>query len=644
MSGPKYYTVRVSNGEDVNEVLHRLSNMQNGVRVTVSGNQLNYTVSNDAWMQGVNQQYLEQQVRAAEAQIANDRRMREMLRKGKEDESQWVEESIRRINGQFESAKETMGDAISKAQERVRSVVSKMETPLGRVSVSDKKRELIAKLDRISKEYKTLDEQYNTLVSELNNYRTRIKGCSTLDEFNSAKKKRPKNKFNGTIDRSPIDAITETATSIEEKLKTVAERLTALDDGLRKASLDSYRERVMAHLEKIDVLDDDAPAKIDKIFEDIIKENEARLANVRRREESAASRSEIERINQELDALREVLRITREGFNVNARQDVDATGDNQRKMDACRSLIEEIESLKHMDTKQSDRLENAIRKMDSIRVRIRTPGATKDLSDLESELKDLLEASNEYSRRYSEFEAAKETYKEAYSNFITVFGSDNEVFEKMGHYDELADSVFSAENAETVIEDLNECSSQLDEAVLAVKKEGTFNLLCNSFRNSKNSKVLMRKAGNGEKHCYYMKTKEEYRGVIFDISKTDEVAVLPRMVILSNGKTLIEPDKLQSLYDTCGWSEEMEEETESYRLGVERTEAPSEVRQSMSRTENMVRLTERQSIRYLKAMGYSADEMADLGYIVKESDEEEDEEDVVDVVQTEEENARYADR
>ena len=65
MSGPKYYTINVNNG-DAMEVYHRMSHFQRGVSVTVSGNKLVFQVTNDAWLQGVDRDYLQKQVREAE--------------------------------------------------------------------------------------------------------------------------------------------------------------------------------------------------------------------------------------------------------------------------------------------------------------------------------------------------------------------------------------------------------------------------------------------------------------------------------------------------------------------------------------------------------------------------------------------------
>ena len=72
MSGPKYYTINVNNG-DAMEVYHRMSHFQRGVSVTVSGNKLVFQVTNDAWLQGVDRDYLQKQ---ATTEAACSRRVR----------------------------------------------------------------------------------------------------------------------------------------------------------------------------------------------------------------------------------------------------------------------------------------------------------------------------------------------------------------------------------------------------------------------------------------------------------------------------------------------------------------------------------------------------------------------------------------
>jgi|GEM_PF-6002336 len=619
MSGPKYYTVTVNDGENAMEVYRRMSNFQQGVIVTVRGNKLDFTVSNDAWLKGVDRSFLEKQVKAAERELSNERRLAELLRKSRQDEIRWAEEMRSRINESYEAACQSMESEIDRVRGRVEAIPSSIPSQICNIDLSPEKDKLLTKLEARSKDYKTISQQRDKLLRELDEYSSRISSAESLDKFNKVKKKRPRSRFESRFDLSEISKLEQSANILKARADDVVKRLSKLDAELNKEPLNQYKDRIVGRIKTLNLLSEDAFSNIDGIIGEIRKEHQARMEDLRRMQEESRSQSEIESMNRALDSLREILVNEREDYLTNVDVHTDASGENGALLGECRSLIEQIESKEYLDKDLTERLEDSKATLETLAFRIKTASATKHLQVMKTDLTELEVDSEECSKKYAEYQEARDHYLEAYGRFISVFGSENKAFEDMRQYINLTDSVFSMRSADTVIADLREYTDEILSVCEKALKEQTYNLLCTTFNQSEDSEQFEASKKDGEKHTYFVKKDKAYRGVLFDICKSDQVSVSPRMVELSNGRRLITPDGLQKLYDSCGWSKEMEEQCGDYLVGVTATEAPQEVRQAMSSAENIIQLTEEQSRRYLEAMGYTEQEMAEWGYPVSKS-------------------------
>ena len=612
MSGPKYYTVKVTDG-DAMEVYRRMSKFQRGVRVTVNGNKLEFVVSNNAWLNGVDYEFVQNQVRAAQNELANERRIQELIRKGKQDEIKWAEGRKARIIEKFNDSCEDVSAEIDRVMKQVEGLES-VTTPLRRISIDAEKKDMLSKLETLRKDYQDIMGRRDELLRQLDQHIEVAKTITTVDQCNRIKKKRPDVNFDSKFNESVILDIERNARRLNERVRDAARKLAILDAELNKEPLCNYRDRIAEKVSSIDVMEDGAFDSVDELLKEIWKEHQARMDDLRRKDDSSRVRSETETMNRALDSLRGVLVTKQEDYGVTEHHDTDASEVNGKKMEECRQLIETIESRPFIDRDLSDRLEDCKYELSICARRIKIPTATQQLTDLESDLRQLATDAEECSRKHEEYQIAKDRYAEAFGRFVTVFGSDNKAFDDMQRYEEMADSVFSMRNADSVIEDLKAYAEEISKVCDKALREQTYNMLCTTFNKSEDSKHFDSVQDRTGRHTYFAKKGREYRGVIFDVCSSDDVSVSPRMVVLSNGRTLITPDGLQELYGSCGWSREMEDQCADFLVGVEHEEAPEEVRLAMSRPENMVTLSVEKSIEYLIFMEYTEGEMRELGY------------------------------
>ena len=86
MSGPKYYNFMTSTPEEAAGIYAQLSAFQRGVRVRVVNNELQFTVSNSAWYQGVNYTSIQTEINKARERYRENEELKRILREKKAKE------------------------------------------------------------------------------------------------------------------------------------------------------------------------------------------------------------------------------------------------------------------------------------------------------------------------------------------------------------------------------------------------------------------------------------------------------------------------------------------------------------------------------------------------------------------------------
>ena len=86
MSGPKYYNFPMSSPEEAAGIYSQLSSFQPGVRVRVVNNELQFTVSNNAWYAGANYSAISDRVNSARSRYTESEEMKRILKERKSEE------------------------------------------------------------------------------------------------------------------------------------------------------------------------------------------------------------------------------------------------------------------------------------------------------------------------------------------------------------------------------------------------------------------------------------------------------------------------------------------------------------------------------------------------------------------------------
>lgn len=640
MSGPKYYTIDVPD-EDVNEVYRRLSKFRMGVSVKVVNGRLEYKVSNDAWMRGVDKASLTKEVRKVEQEIADDRRLREMFEKGKAEETYSMKDAKKAIENEYRTVSEELRKTTETLEKLMKNSVSEISTPFGRIQVSGSNEDIKKAISDTEAQSEKLKQIKDAQIKACDDYADSIEKVKTLKEYDKIRKRRPKTVLDCDYPRSDVSELAREVDERNKRARRIEGRLNDLDRQLSDYGLDGYRDRIKEKLKGIDILAGDAPAKIDDLLSEIKKENEARINALRRSADDARTRDEIDRINSEMVSLGKLLKPVMESFSEGSELKVDNTEENRKRFEKCSDLIREIREMGREYGLADDRLKRAENTLNSCRTGLKSVDTANKLDRLSSELKKLREETEVSVKKREEFEKAKKAYDEAYARYASSFEDKEEVNKELKGYDRMVDMVYSDRNAAEAIEELLEKAKMLDGLVEEVKKNDQYRMMMGVFSFS-SEYISSGTDKEGNVHTYFAKKGEEYKGVIFDAVKGDTIAVVPRRVRLSNGRYIITAKQLDEVHKGCHWSEEMEEECKELGIDLRRTEADKEYQQQVCSDAEAVRLSEEESMKYLETIDVSESEAAALGYTIKKgsgkttSTKKED--------HKEKEKVRYADR
>jgi len=616
MSGPKYYTIDVPN-EDVNEVLRRLSKFRLGVSVKVVNGKLEYTVSNDAWMRGVNKSTLTEEVRKVEAEIANDRRLQQMFEEGKLKETKSMEEAKRAIGKEYNDISKEYDDAIDDLEWAMENSVTEISTPFGRIQVSGNKNDIESLMSETKTKSGKLVQIRDSQIRACDDYAKSIREAKTPKEFEKLKKKRP-NKTDWGRPSSDIPKLVKEVEARKKRANGISEKLNDLDRQLSINGLDGYRDRIKGKLEVIDLLSADAPRKIDDLLSEIKKENESRIRELQRMENDAKTGDEIERINKELASLEELFRPIKESFSEVSVVNADNTALNEETIDKCSGIIQKIKELGHVNDDLSHRLKTAEGELESCMENVRSADTTTRLDMLSSDLEILKEETEGSAKKRREFEEAREAYREAYARYVAALGQEDEVSKEMKGYDRMVNAVYSDSNASEATEELQDKARKLNELVDEVEKNDQYEMMMGVFSFS-SEYISSKKDKEGNVHTYFAKKGDEYKGVIFDAVKGDKIEVVPRRVRLSNGRFIITAKQLDEVHKKCKWSEDMEADCADLGIKLERTEADPDYQKQVCSDNEAVQLDEKETEAYLNTTTISESELASLGYSVNRS-------------------------
>ena len=233
---------------------------------------------------------------------------------------------------------------------------------------------------------------------------------------------------------------------------------------------------------------------------------------------------------------------------------------------------------------------------------LRSPQVYAQLTDLLTKLRALLEDCRKDAENYDAFYAEYTRYQQLYMQFRAVMSADEASMEdKDGYLEEPAEIVFEFSDPEKQRQSLAERNRQLELLVHQAMQHGfCAGLSAVLGKSAWGKEFKSERLRDGSAHVTYVR-KGDF-GAIYDISydAAGRVSMCPRGVILSNGRSLISPEALNGIYESCDWAKEISDAFSQIGLcDGACEEMPEEVRQQLglgSPAENKENTTKLQNV------------------------------------------------
>ncbi len=630
MSGPKYYTFSAGSSEEAAGILSRFSAFQWGVHATVSGNQINVTVSNAAWCAGKDYSYISEQIDSARERFRADEEMRRLLENGKSDELRRVRDLKDQINKQADDKKKKYTDAQSRCGAMVREAEVSISTSFGTYDMKAYVSQCEALVSEIRARIDGIGAEKNTCLANCDRYSSQVSQCSSLADLSKLQGNAP----DMTISQTFIDKKVETLeTEIKERKKQLiafTQFLRELDRVIRSKGLADYRPRISEAIENLDIYSADAIQKLVRLVEQIEREHAYMQEQLKIKKADETTLKEIEAQIAALGEMKFLLKPLVENADVHNESQIDYERLGRDILGKCEEIIDELEGLKFCSGLNKNEIEKAKRVLDRSRSLLRSPDVYAQLTSLLSKLHDLREECIKQAESYERFFVEYERYKELYMKFRGILSAeDSDLVDEDGYLEEPSNIVFGYSDAETQIAVLVERNTQL-ESIINQSVQQTFSAGMSAIlHGSKWGKEFKReKHEDASIHLSYVRAED--RGAVFDVScsQNGEIGIIPRGVILSNGLATITPDELRKVHSSCEWADEISKAFED--VGIPNgtyEEMGKEYCEKLYDETHYYRIkTDAESIRFLLMSGYSEEEIASLGYLTNAEDIESEEE------------------
>ncbi len=621
MSGPKYYRFPANSSEEAAGILSRFSAFQHGVKATIEGNEITVTVSSEAWLNGKDYDFISKQIADATARFHADEKMRKLLEDGKSKELQRVSNLKAQISKQAEYKKKKYMDSQNHCMAIERLAEVSINTPFGNYDMKayiDKCKKLMS---QIRSEIDGVDTEKNLRLSNCDTYSSQIRHCSSLSELSSAKKKAPDMSISQTFTNQEVESL---ETEIKERKKQLLEFtqfLREMDQVISSKGLVDYRPRIVKALENMDIYSPDSIRELEKLVKQIEREHAYMQEQLIIKKADEATLKEVEAQIALLGNLKSLLKPLVENAEVYTEAQINYENLGHQTLANCEKIIAQIDGLKFCSNIHRAEIEKAKQVLDRSRPLLRLPNVYTQLVSLHSRLNNLNKECIKEVEDYEKFSVEYERYKELYMKFRGILtAEESKLVDDEGYIEEPENIAFDNFDAKTQISILIERNKQL-ELIINQSVQQTFSAGMSAILyGSKWGREFKReKNEDGSTHLLYMRKAD--KGAIFDVScKQDgKVEILPRGVILSNGRATITADDLRKVHASCQWAEEISEAFESVGIpNGEYEEMADEYREKLYDTSNYYRMkTEAESIRFLLNSGFSEEEIAALGYKIE---------------------------
>ena len=180
MSGPKYYNFMTSTPEEAAGIYAQLSAFQRGVRVRVVNNELQFTVSNSAWYQGVNYTSIQTEINKARERYRENEELKRILREKKAKEQTRIRCLREEIASDYKAEKAKLEKARARCAKIKNEATVSFDTPFGTYDLKSEFDSIIEIEKTILLEQSSLDKQRTDCIEACDRAEDDVAACSSL--------------------------------------------------------------------------------------------------------------------------------------------------------------------------------------------------------------------------------------------------------------------------------------------------------------------------------------------------------------------------------------------------------------------------------------------------------------------------------
>lgn len=612
MSGPKYYNFPMSSPEEAAGIYAQLTSFQLGVRVRVVNNELEFTVSNDAWYAGANFDAIKERVEKAKAQYEDNEERKRLLKEKKAEVKEKINEKKKTIDQAYQEEKKKLEEALSTCRKIEKTSQKKEETHFGTFGLVAEGKKVNETTQKITARLSALNNEYESAKKTLAECSNKIERCNDIQNIAVIQREYSAVVIlKSTLDKE-VQALDKELAEKSKALKRFTGFLEDLYDEMQNRDLSGYFERIKAEVVRIDIFADDALERINKILRDI--EDEIKELNRCKeiQQESAEIRDKIYEQLNILTSLKDKLQPVIESIQSTTTVSVDYTPTATKIVDRCNEVISSIENLEFISPEHKGKIEGLKKQLKKCENSMRAEGTVELLQNTLRDFQELEKSCVNDNEMYLRLKAEQERYLELYTKLQGVLSvEENELSA------DATKKLFPSEsgNTESEIVRLHELNKQLSTILEECFQTSVCAAFSASIEQSTWGKVFKKeKYEDNSLHMTYV--HEANKGAIFDVSCTQDgkVGVFPRGVVLCNGKKTITPGELSNIFSSCAWASELADMIRGFGInGITYEEMSQRVLDALCDESNYYHIEDVEgSLEFLMRSGYSDEEIQDI--------------------------------
>lgn len=620
MSGPKHYSFPTGSPEEAAGILSQFSAFQRGVRATVSGNQINVTVSNAAWCAGKDYDFISEQISEAKKRFRRDEEMQRILKVAKDDEVKRINGFKVKINKDSDAKRKRLMEARGKCTALCRECNVSYRTPFGVYTLDECMSRIESLSHKIDRAIEEIAQERTTCLSNCEAYVGKIHNATSLSDLSDFQRNAPDFTIAETFLDRDIEGVGQELNGKKKQLVAFVQFLEELDRMLSVKGLSKYKQRVAELVSTVDIYSPSSIKEILHLVEQIERENSFIQEQMRVQQRDENIEREVSEQMSALHKLKNLLKPLSDNAEKNVETQLDYESISKQALYDCEKVIREIKGLEFCSGIHLNEIDRASAVLDRARGSLRSPNVFAQLTALLTKLKEMQVECKKEAESYSHFAVELEKYKELYMKFRAILSAeDSEINDDDGYLEAPTDIVFSYSDREMQIAVLAERNTQLqgivNESIQQTFCAGMSAILSDSKWGSE---FKREKRSDDSAHLSYV--RKANKGSVFDITcdKNGGISIAPMGVILSNGKATISADELRQVHSSCAWADEIGHTFEE--IGIPNgsyEEMDATEREKLYDKKNYYKIvTDEESIRFLRLSGYSDEEIEKLGYSV----------------------------